>query len=71
MMQAVPGGWVTSKRFILGADHSIVLSNWTWWEPRKQELDAWCRTNDCVREGIVVIAATPEAKTLFLLKWST
>jgi hypothetical protein len=70
MMQAVPGGWIASKRFILGADLSIVLSNWTWWAQREQELDAWCESNDCVREGMVVTAATAEAMTLFLLRWS-
>ena len=69
-MRAVPGGWVSSKRFILGADHSIVLSNYAYWAQHEQELDAWCRANDCVREGMVVTAATPEAKTLFLLRWS-
>lgn len=69
-MQAVLGGWVSSKRFILGVDHSIVLSDYAYWAQHEQELDAWCRANDCVREGMVVTAATPEAKTLFLLRWS-
>lgn len=70
MMRAVPGGWVSSKRFIPVADLSVVLSDYAYWAQREQELDAWCQANDCVREGMVVTAATPEAKTLFLLRWS-
>lgn len=69
-MRSVPGGWVASKRFIPMADLSIVLCDFGYWTQHEQELDAWCRANDCVRKGLVVTAATAEAKTLFMLRWS-
>ena len=49
----------------------VVLTDIPFWSQHVEELDQWCKDNPGVRRtGMTVDFDTPEALTLFTLRWS-
>lgn len=69
-MKSVPGGWISTKKFIPVTDLSFVLGDYEFWAKHQNELDSWCTLNECERVGMIVTANNVQAKMLFILRWS-
>jgi len=50
--------------------NNFILSDYIFWAEHEQELDAWCKKNLCVRQGMTVTALNEYGRTLFLLRWA-
>ena len=48
----------------------FMLANIKFWAEHEQELDLWCKTNFCRREGMIVTALNEYGYILFGLRWS-
>jgi len=40
------------------------------WAEHEQELKEWCKTNNCIHEGMTVEALDEQAFLMFALRWT-
>ena len=53
-----------------GVPHIVMMSNLSFWLPRVDELQTWCKEHNCRIEGMTVSVPDEHTLTLFALKWS-
>lgn len=52
-----------------GNELLIILTSADYWVDRYEDLVAWARDNECVVQGMTVVANNHTALTAFCLKW--
>jgi hypothetical protein len=48
----------------------IILTDLSYWNENFNALKKWCEENNCVQQGMTVVAPDQKAITAFCLKWS-
>lgn len=58
------------KFYPIPDSNTFFLADIKYWAEHEQELREWCQNNRCELKGMVVVAETDYAYTMFVLRWS-
>jgi hypothetical protein len=48
----------------------VILSDYKYWIDHTDELNKWCKENNCEIQGMTIVMHSAEALTAFCLRWS-
>jgi len=76
-----PGGDVLAEwkksRFVIAPSELIdqpgvlvILTDYKFWTDRYEQLQSWCKENNCDTQGMTVTMPNDAALTAFCLRWS-